>query len=301
MLLIFFSPFLPCLVRLRNPEQSTSTASLIASLNWRRDTPIGSLGGCLPTPLLAPSAVKKVAMDPIEALLASRGYGSRDRDRKEHSFDTPQERATKAAQQIQQYYTPFSTFNSNKVMDNFAESIVARDGDEMAANPTREALEAWNQLQEPVGQSTFVPLPYHIQSANFPQLFSRLTSTGRPMPDGYNARPRVQSVPMISALSTSSSTSSILRHALKYLDTRVIKGHDALQTFGLGGARGASAGQAASEESEGPLGGRDGLIEIRERIEELLGAYEGDNYSEEEEQYTDEEYQDENDEWVLDD
>ena len=39
----------------------------------------------------------------------------------------------------------------------------------------------------------------------------------------------------------------------------------------------ASAGQAANDESEGPLGGRDGLIEIRERLEELLGAYEGDD------------------------
>lgn len=241
-------------------------------------------------------------MDPIEALLASRGYGSRDRERKERNFETPQERATKAARQIQQYYTQFSTLNSKKeVLDNFAESIVARDGDELAASPTREALEAWTQLQEPVGQSTFVPLPYRIQSASFPQLFSRLTSTGRPMPEGYNLRPRVKSVPMISALSTSSGTSAILRQAQKYLDTRVIKGHDALQAFGLGGARGASAGQAASEESEGPLGGRDGMIEIRERLEELLGAYEGDNYSEEEEQYTDEEYQDQAEEWILDD
>jgi hypothetical protein len=291
--------------RLRSPELSSSAASMIASLNWRRDTPIGSLGGCFPTPLLAPTATKGAAMDPIEALLASRGYGSRERARNERDFETPQERAIKAAKQIQKHFINYSSpAKSNGVKHNFAEYVVARDNDALAASPTREALEVWSHLQEPVGQTTFAGIPFNIQSASFPQMFRNLTSTGRPVPEDYSdMRPRVQSIPMLSSLSTASSTAAILQQARRYLDKRVIKGHEALQSFGLGGARGASAGQAANDESEGPLGGRDGLIEIRERLEELLGAYEGDDgdKSEDERLDTDEEYDDQVEEWVLDD
>lgn len=292
-------------MRLRIPELSCSAASMIASLNWRRDTPIGSLGGCIPTPLLAPTATRAAAMDPIEALLASRGYGSRGRGRNERNHDTPQERAVKAASQLQKHFISYSTpVQSVSAKNNFAENVVARDNDELAEAPTREALDAWSHLQEPIGQSTFVGLPFNIHSSSFPQIFRNLTSTGRPMPEGYSdMRPRVQTIPMLSSLSTSSSTAVMLRHARRYLDQRVIKGHEALQSFGLGGARGASAGQAADEESEGPLGGRDGLIEIRERLEELLGAYEGDDgdKSEDERLDTDEEYDGFVEEWVLDD
>jgi hypothetical protein len=293
---------LPVIGRLRSQNVNCSAASMIASLNWRRDTPIGSLGGCIPTPLLAPSS-KVATMDPIEALLASRGYGSRENGRDRRNFETPRERAVKAAGQLQKHFINYSSPNqSTSVGSNFAENIVARDDDRLAVTPTREALEAWSRLQEPVGQSTFVGVPFNVETAGYPQLFRNLTSTGRPMPEGYSdVRPRVQSIPMLSSLSTSPATADILQQARKYLDKRVIKGHEPLQSFGLGGARGISAGQAANEESEGPLGGRDGMIEIKERLEELLGAYEGGDASEDEKLDTDEEYDDQVEEWVLDD
>lgn len=258
----------------------------------------------MPIPLLAPLATKKAPLDPIEALLASRGYGSRNRGRDERNFETPEERAEKAAHQLSKHYISFSgdKRESSDQVKMFAQSVVARDSDKLARGPTMEAMEAWNKLQEPVGQSTFVPLSYNIQSASFPQIFRKLTSNGRPMPDDVKYRPRVQTLPMISSLITTPDTAHTIRHAYKYLVNNVIKGHEPLQSFGLGGGRGISAGQAASEESEGPLGGRDGLMEIRERLEELLGAYEGDdkvNDESDQEMGTDEEYEDEIDEWDM--
>ena len=254
-------------------------------------------------------AAKKAPMDPIEALLASRGYGSRDRDgrsgRDAAQFHTPEERAKKAAAELKSHFIDLSgqQRTSGKAVSSFAQSVTARDDDPLAEGPTKEAVEAWNQLDEPVGQSSFVSLPYNVQQASFPQMFRKLTSKGRPMPEDYHSsRPRVQSVPMVSALSTSSATASTLRQAYKYLDTKIIRGHDPLQSFGLGGARGASAGQAANEESEGPLGGRDGMMEIRERLEELLGAYEDDTAEDADQGMgTDEEYEDQVDEWDIDD
>ncbi|UZJ52955.1 hypothetical protein CBS101457_002275 [Exobasidium rhododendri] len=293
-------------LRLRNADQRTSAASLVASLNWRKDTPIACLGGCMPIPLLAPFGKRAAAIDPIEALLASRGYGSSRRGRDERNFETPQERAVKAANQIQQYFMHFSRAPSTHSSANFAESIVARDDDTMAEIPTREGLEAWSHLQEPVAQSTVVKLPYRVQQASFPQIFSKLSSTGRPMPEDWKGRPKVQTIPVLSSLFTSPRSAMALREARNYLDKKVIKGHESLTSFGLGGSRGSSAGQAASDESEGPLGGRDGMIEVRERLEEILGAYEGDGDGGEEEGEgeqlgTDEEYEDQVEEWDISD
>lgn len=257
----------------------------------------------MPTPALAPFAAQPMSkMDPIEALLASRGYGSnRGNRRDERTFETPQEIAAKAAQQIQRHFLHLSLPASTSDSINFAENVVARDDDKLAETPTREGMQAWSRLDEPMGQSTFVALPYRIQQASFPQLFSHLTSTGRRLPEAFTGRPKVASVPMLSSLFTSPRTAASLKDAQRYVDAKVIKGHDSLASFGLGGARGISAGQAASDDSEGPLGGRDGMIEIRERLEELLGAYEVGDEDDDEELGTDEEYPVQAEEWALDD
>jgi hypothetical protein len=80
---------------------------------------------------------------------------------------------------------------------------------------------------------------------------------------------------MLSSLVTSPQSAHLLSDARKWIEDVLIKGHAPLATYGIGGSRGRSgAGQAASDETEGFLGGREGLVEIRERLEELLGAYE---------------------------
>lgn len=58
--------------RLKTGGESAST--LASRLNWRRDTPIAALRGHVPLPSLS-AAPQQAPMDPIDALLASRGYG----------------------------------------------------------------------------------------------------------------------------------------------------------------------------------------------------------------------------------
>ncbi len=86
--------------------------------------------------------------------------------------------------------------------------------------------------------------------------------------------------------------------------TAALASHAPLSTFGLGSGSyaGGGAGAAASEDSEGVIGGRDGLKEVRERLEDLLSAYEAGLDEDEEEEDdgrgTDEEWQ-EDEEWDL--
>lgn len=256
----------------------------------------------MPIPLLAPVVKKLAQLDPIEALLASRGYGNTDQYRERGRIETAHERALKAAQMIKLHSYSFAPATKTVIQaGNFAQLAVARDGDQLAATPTTEALAAFNDIPDPMSRNTFVPLSYYVQAASYPQIFSKLSSNGKPLPDDVKQRSRVQSVPMISSLTISPSTAATLRDARNYIDKKIIRGHDPMSTFGLGGSRGLGAGQAASEESEGPLGGREGMMEIRERLEELLAAYEDGEEMAEDDLGTDEEYPDQEDEeWNLD-
>ncbi|PWN33589.1 uncharacterized protein FA14DRAFT_161364 [Meira miltonrushii] len=305
--------------RLHNERSRQTTATLINSLNWRRDTPIGQLGGCIPTPLLAPYAVVDRPLDPIEALLAARGYDPRKQDRKNSNRMTDTERAKIAAEAIQKSYISFAPGqNAHDGKDKpYAQFTTARD-DRMAETPTKAALEAWSALDEPAGGSCFVPAAFNVRWSSFPQMFRGLTSNGRPLPPTHKdtneseeqkkRRTKVQSVPMLASLSTTPESAHLIADARQFIDSTLIKGHEPLTAYGIGGSRGRSgAGQAASEETEGFLGGRDGLMEVRERLEELLGAYEeglagGRIMSTEEEDAigTDEEYEDDHEEeWDL--
>lgn len=275
----------------------------------------------MPTPLLAPVAEPARPLDPIEALLAARGFDSRKNDRIGQTMESAEERARRAAQTIRKNFvslTPYKLtdgYAKNRATQTigtpYARTALARDDDGMAAAPTREALEAWTALDEPAGRADFVPLAFNVRSASFPQLFSGLTSTGRPVLSGPPAdahRPaKIRSLPMLASLSTTPDTASLLAEARRWVDSRIIKGHESLAAFGIGGARGRSgAGQAASDDTEGLLGGREGLMEVRERVEELLGAYEeglpgGQAIDPEDDQMgTDEEYEAEGSDWELD-
>lgn len=306
--------------RLHNERSRQTTATLVNSLNWRRDTPIGQLGGCIPTPLLAPYAEVDRPLDPIEALLAARGYDPRKQDRKNANRMTDTDRAKVAAEAIQKSYVSFAP--GQHLHDGrdkpYAQFTTARDDDRMAETPTKAALEAWSALDEPAGGSCFVPAAFNVRWSSFPQMFRGLTTNGRPLPPTHKdtneseeqkkKRTKVQSVPMLASLTTTPETAHSLADARQFIDSTLIKGHEPLTAYGIGGSRGRSgAGQAASEETEGFLGGRDGLMEVRERLEELLGAYEeglvgGRLRSTEEENAigTDEEYEDDHEEeWDL--
>lgn len=309
--------------RLHNQQSRQSTATLINRLNWRRNTPIAQLGGCIPTPLLAPFVEVERPLDPIEALLAARGYDPRKQDRKNLARMTDTERSQIAAEAIKKSYLSFApeckSYDEKGV--SFAQFTTARDDDRMADIPTKAALEAWSAIDEPAGGNCFVPAAFNVRWSSFPQLFRNITSNGRPLLPSHKESKeqigtrnekkkstKVQSIPMLASLSTTPETAHLLADARLFIDSTLIKGHDSLNAFGIGGSRGRSgAGQAASEETEGFLGGRDGLMEVRERLEELLGAYEegleaGRIKSTEEQDAigTDEEYEDDREEeWDL--
>lgn len=62
----------------------------------------------------------------------------------------------------------------------------------------------------------------------------------------------------------------------------MIEGHQPLYNYGIDG-RG-SVGVASSDENDGQVGGRDGLKEIREQLEDLSSNYEMEGFEEQEEE-----------------
>lgn len=153
--------------------------------------------------------------------------------------------------------------------------------------------------------STFAPLAYPVPSSH-PQFFNGLTSTGRALPDDLDksTRSKVGSLPLLSSLRTTPSTSTLLRSTRSLLSA-ALSGHAPLSAYGLGSSSSSAAGAAANDVSEGAVGGRDGLREIRERLEDCLSAYMvgyGEGSGEEEEddgRGTDEEWDEEGEEWDL--
>jgi len=75
----------------------------------------------------------------------------------------------------------------------------------------------------------------------------------------------------------------------------VIEGHQPLYNYGIGG-RG-SVGVASSDENDGQVGGRDGLKEIREQLEDLSSNYEMEGFEEQEEEEG-AHVKDQDEEWV---
>ncbi|CAO1616273.1 unnamed protein product [Parajaminaea phylloscopi] len=292
-----------------------SLAGLVSHLSWRGDTPIGTLGGCLPTPMLAGTA-QSAPLDPIEALLAARGYNPRP-------FQGPDQASQSrlGALNIAKAWTSFSDApraprklrlggrptrkrqgdssltqqeRSPSVVHPFAMCVSARDsGGEAAALVTQGAVSEWlhgasgtsanpsstqslMNLQHPLGRSTFAPLSFPVTAA-FPRIWRHLSAQGRPLqPEGTGstgkARTMPKSLPLTSALSTTPASLGHIVHAQRVLE-RALGSHLPLSAWGLGGSGSGTVGAAANEESEGRIGGRDGLKELREKVEELMSAY----------------------------
>ncbi|KAN0065448.1 mtDNA inheritance, partitioning of the mitochondrial organelle [Thecaphora frezii] len=275
--------------------------SLAARLNWRRDTKIAHLGGFLPPPTCAPSFSSSstheaapppsAPLDPIEALLASRGYGSHDRNgASRHAVESAAQRSKRGAKLMQESWLDLSLDPETRIEKRkhileairrpYAASFVARDEETDYVRSTLGALDRFVELKEPLGSGIYAPLSYALPSS-YPKLFTSVCATGRPIPNASNThglRPR--SIPVLSGLVTSSATVNALRHA-KQTVQEAIESHLPLAAYGLGSSAAATgAGAAANEENEGVVGGRDGLKEVRERAEDLLSAYDGEGEDE---------------------
>ncbi|CAO1634430.1 unnamed protein product, partial [Sympodiomycopsis kandeliae] len=312
---------------------SPITASALTSqLNWRGDTHIAQLGGCLPIPLLAPM---EAPLDPIEALLASRGYNPRPGQLRSEErgaggrFD-PAEIGRAGAKEIAKSWTTLSAASSSVVRPRkrtssktesssakpFAMRTIARDAQAGAQAITESSTQEWMAgakedgglgLEEPWGRSLFTPLDQPILATN-PAIYQDLTSNGRPWPrsssSSASSSNRPKSLPLLSTLSTTPDSYTHIKNAMNTLSL-ALKSHTHLSSFGLVGPSsaprnagiggGISSGQAANDEIEGIIGGRDGVKELLERIEEVRSAYEDgqdDHDGDENGRGTDEEWDD---------
>lgn len=274
--------------RLRSrPEPLDALAS---RLNWRRDTPFAQLAGCLPTPLLAPVRSAPSVEDAlIEHLLAGRHRGRSGDHRRMHPEMERAENARRAAQSLGDAWCDYSLGYGDAYRKKargaggrgappYAESFVARDADRMAEEPTCDALSTLNEARPPLAHRSFAPLAYPVLSS-YPTVFRGVTRDGRPRraldpTPGAAAPAHPASVPVVSSLSTSPATLETLRDARRFV-ARILERREPLAAYGIGSAP-ASSGRAATDESEGCIGGRDGLVELRETLEQCCDAYGGE-------------------------
>ncbi|WFD33394.1 mtDNA inheritance, partitioning of the mitochondrial organelle [Malassezia cuniculi] len=182
--------------RLRDAKRDT-LGSVIGQLNWRRDTPVAVLGGCMPMPLLAP-VVQQSAAD----VLLEQYFAARAGRRKVEASAAP------TPVDITPAWHEFSNGRGGAPYSSYA---VGRDSDALAEGPTKAALDARCKEQYPHSTIRFAPLAFNIESS-FPQIFHGLTRDGRALPQ---AQSKVRSVPMASALSTSPGTLHVLEEARK--------------------------------------------------------------------------------------
>lgn len=134
---------------LRPAGGAESAATLLSRLNWRLDTPIAALRGCFPLLSASSSSTEsKPPMDPIDALLASRGYGARQERTRPLSRE---EQATRRAKTLGEASVELSGLSPKGTDRAYAESIVARgpqatqEGESLA-----DAALAWSGVEEPL-------------------------------------------------------------------------------------------------------------------------------------------------------
>ncbi|PWY99132.1 tubulin nucleotide-binding domain-like protein [Testicularia cyperi] len=298
----------------RLKSRSESLTSLCDRLNWRRDTRIAHLGGCLPVafpePLgaSAPATSGDLSSDPVDAVLASYGYGSRDtrfRQRGE-PVESAADLAARGNKFLLSTWLDLSLPSSLPAQSNkngnsdeklrkkllyqlqnpFATHVVLRNSNLEQLRLGLGMLDKFLKIKEPFGQGVYVPLSYNVPTS-YPNYFSGLDASGRAIPPKLhmtNQTPRPKSLPVVSALSTTPSTVYLLREARETLK-EAIQGHRPLQAWGL---------TTSSAED------RDMLKDHREEIENLIDAYTVDNpyeiggegalQNEEDQMGTDEEY-----------
>ncbi|WFD30832.1 mtDNA inheritance, partitioning of the mitochondrial organelle [Malassezia sp. CBS 17886] len=264
---------------LRLRARDESMAGLTSRLNWRRDTPIAQLGGCVPTPPIAPLHAPS---DPADILLEQwmRAKGAADPSAR---TPPPDGAALLAAawRDCSHAYGGARASRDTTRPPPYAEAAVARDSNAPAAADTAAALTAWNAA------------PASLTKTAYPSIFYGLTPRGRPQSAPSASMPAVptavRELPTTASLYTTPDTHTIVRAARNFVQ-RVLNGHEPLALYGVGAS--GAGGCAASAETEGYVGGRDGLREIRERLEGWCSAYAGGVVSDEEGPGTDEEWGD---------
>ncbi|KAE8215060.1 hypothetical protein CF327_g1595 [Tilletia walkeri] len=291
-------------------DRPESIPQLTSRLNWRQNTRVGILGGCLPTPLLAEIQSESIVkeFDPIEAMLAARGLLAKSSSEKKKGRNEPwtPEFGRREVEASWIDFLPARQGGGQQIRaKSFAQSITARDADPGAKIPTRSVMEAWSGLPAPLGTTHFVPLAYNVLPSH-PQFFNGLTNTGRALPDPSLASTdkRVRTLPLVSSLSTGPQTAAVLHSHRRFIQD-VLRGHVPLQAYGIGASGGGAPGAASSEDSEGVVGGRDGLKEVLERLEEMLQGYEEEGADDDEDEDegdgrgTDEEWEETGEEWDI--
>ena len=149
---------------LRLARRTESMYSFRTRLNWRGDTPISQLGGCLPTPLLADER----HTDPLDILMQSMLARRHGKESIIHK-DTAEEASKRLDAAWWDASLPVATFYQSKCRASsadtlaanpasnpvastipYAECFVARDADANAEKPTIDALAYDEQLPEPL-------------------------------------------------------------------------------------------------------------------------------------------------------
>ncbi|WFD26066.1 mtDNA inheritance, partitioning of the mitochondrial organelle [Malassezia nana] len=249
-------------------QRTDTMASLRGRLAWRGDTPLVQLGGCLPTPLLAPVATTSEVDTLIDTLLAAKGYAT---SAPKPLFDA---RAALASAWWDCSLSYGGGTGAAPVAVPYAECLVARDGQPQAEGPTMRALAEWQAGQPPWMTRTFVPRAYPTERP-YPDFFYGLTSDGRVLPEAdTSVRASVSSVPCVASLRSSPDTLALVERARCWV-VDVLEDFVPLATYGLEGGM-----------------DRDAVLDLRETLERLCDAY-GTERSEDAEPGTDEEWVDE--------
>ncbi|PWN51349.1 tubulin nucleotide-binding domain-like protein [Violaceomyces palustris] len=266
-------------MRLRARPESAS--SLVSRLNWRKDTKIAQLGGCIPTPLLAEiRRDETTTLDPIEALLAAKGYLSKPTSarfaggsRREERYQSQDEKDAKASEKIRQSWLDlsqrFSLSSSSEEKPIHSSSQGSGHLKPFAMSLKQIALLFAPAPPPPFLPSFFAPQSYNLPTSH-PKFFTDLTSQGRPLPvggGGTKSNHRPKSIPIVSSLYTTPRTGHLIK-SCKRVVLEALGSHSPLSQYGIGALSSSGGGI-----SEGFVNGRDGLKELRERFEDLLTGY----------------------------
>ncbi|KAJ1025946.1 hypothetical protein NDA16_002572 [Ustilago loliicola] len=255
----------------RIKSRSETLASLTSRLNWRKDTKLVQLGGALPlpypTPLSSTSAPNsRAALDPVEAMLESYGYGDRDSRARQRGapLESESELAARGAKLALSAWLDFSLPSSlsggasrqKKLLYNisrpFSHTAVLRNtnlGDARLGLGMLDSI--LSHIREPFGQGVYIPQSYNVLSS-FPNFFSNPLE-----PSQTQSKPK--DVPMLSSLAATPSSVYLLEEARETV-REALQGHAPLVAYGLDG-----------EDA------KDGLKETRELIEGWIDAYNVNN------------------------
>lgn len=254
----------------RMKSRSETLSYLTTRLNWRKDTKLVHLGGAIPlpypTPLSSTVSNPRAALDPVDAMLQSYGYGDRDSRLLQRGapLESESELAERGAKLALSAWLDFSLPSSlsggasrrKKLLYNisrpFSHTAVLRNTNLDDARLGLGMLDSiLSHIREPFGQGVYIPQSYNVLSS-FPNFLSNPSEPSR-----KQSKPK--DVPMLSSLAATPSSVYLLKEARDTV-REALQGHAPLAAYGLDG-----------EDA------KDGLKETRELIEGWIDAYSVNN------------------------